>query len=134
MKSFIFKFILDKVKISFLIALLITIAIYTIFDYNVTVAYIGGFLTGCMNFILLSMSSYIIILARPTGAKFINTLVFLLRYSIVAIITVKFVLHSHYNIFAIAIGLVTMNISIVFSTLLSSKKKRSNYFLTGKEG
>lgn len=128
LKNSMFNFLFQQLKIAVIIALAITIVLFLTLKGEICFAYFVGFLMGCINFVLLSLGSDIILNVRPRGASVINSLFFALRYLIIVLVTIKFVTLNHGNIFALVGGLITMHVAILVSAI------RRRNLLTGKEG
>jgi hypothetical protein len=117
-RTYIFKFLINKLRDSFLVGLVILIIIFIFFGKSDSTQYIYGLLLGIFNFILLTLGLDLIIGMRPIRARVIHFLFFALRYLAITIVIVLFILHKNANAFVVMGGLLTMQFSIFLSGLL----------------
>jgi hypothetical protein len=115
LSSFIFKFILKKLKVCVAVYLLIGLLLYIAFGSKLFLEYSLGFVVGFANFALLSIGSDIILTIKPKRVRIMHFLFFTLRYLLIAYIIIQPVKYNNANIFALVGGLLTTNLSIALS-------------------
>jgi hypothetical protein len=111
-KSYIFKFLFNRLKYAFFTGLIISIIIFIFLGKNITIQYVFGLLLGVLNFILLTLGIDLIVSMNPIRARVAHFLFFALRYLAITIVIVLFILHRNANAFVVVGGLLTMHISI----------------------
>jgi hypothetical protein len=126
-RTYIFKFLFNKLRDSSLVGLIISVIILIFSGKNDSIQYIYGLLLGIFNFILLTLGMDLIVGMKPISARVVHFLFFALRYLTITIVIVLFILHRNANAFVVIGGLLTMQFSIFLSKLLE-------HLLTRKEG
>lgn len=122
--SFILKFVLERLRNAVIAALVIGAIIYIAFGKKMSLNYQLGFVIGCINFTMLSFGSDKMLSSKPKAAHVTSFLFFTLRYILIAFVIIYFYMSIKANIFAMIVGLITINFSLVISTFLASFKSR----------
>lgn len=127
MNKYVGVFLTEIIKKSFLISLVISGFITLIFGINSGYQYAVGFLIGIINFVLLAFGINIIVLNSFKRAALVQTLFFILRYLVIAIVLANLIQKYSFNVFYMAIGLLTIKITLIlFSGLLNFERRKGS--------
>ncbi|EYE89881.1 hypothetical protein Q428_00605 [Fervidicella metallireducens AeB] len=120
MNKYVGEFLSEIIKKSFFISLVISGFIILIFGINGGCQYAVGFVIGIINFALLALGINIIVLNCFKRAALVQTLFFILRYMVIAIVLAELIENYGFNVYYMAIGLLTVKLTLVlFSGLLN---------------
>jgi hypothetical protein len=127
LKSLIIKFVLEKLRIMVIFGTFLAVVLFVAFGKNIFVDYTIGFVTGCVNFVVLSIGTEMIVSGKPKKLRIIHFLFFTFRYLLIALILIELVRSQDANLFAVAGGLLTNNLALILYTF-------GKHFFQGKEG
>ncbi|WP_048569526.1 hypothetical protein [Clostridium cylindrosporum] len=124
MDNSIVDLLIEKTKIAGVTSIFIGVISMICLGLEFGINYYYGFFIGILNFIFFSIGSYKLIDKGSGKAKTVQFLLFIARYVIVAIALSIAVTEFGANVFALFIGLLTINISLVISVIPVKFKKR----------
>jgi hypothetical protein len=111
-KTVIYNFLLNKIRNSIIIGLLILVILIIFFGRNILNPYLLGFLLGVLNFSILTLGLDLILNLKPITARIYHFLFFTFRYLAIALVIALFITRKHGNAFVVVGGLLTMHLSL----------------------
>lgn len=88
------------------------ILLYLIFGEKIFLSFDIGFILGCLNFITLAYGINSMMNLSPGRAKNAHLFTFVIRYAFVVLVFAFMVKYKNANIFALTLGLISINTSI----------------------
>lgn len=111
-----FSYMVKKLKAGLVISSMAAIMFFSLTMWEGGASYLIGFLSGCFNFLLLTLSIGIITSARYKKPVLVQRLLFIARYLIVINILIRAVSPSAANIILFCVGFLCVNFSIIISS------------------
>lgn len=117
----------QRLRVGIIIAAVGLMVLFILGIWKYGVCYLFGFLSGALNFVLLTLSIWFVTNIKYKKPVLVQRLFFIARYLLIVNILVRTTNPNAFEIILFCIGLLSVN----FSVIVSSYKFKLN---TGKEG
>jgi hypothetical protein len=110
------KYIIQRLRIGVIIA---TASLGVFFALNIWddgICYLVGFLTGCLNFVILTLSISILTSRRYKKPVLVQRLFFIARYLLIVNILIRIVNPNVIEILLFCFGFLSVNFSVIISS------------------
>lgn len=118
MNRTILSLIRNNFKCTILIGVFTGILLYLVFGKKIFLSFDIGFVLGCFNFVTLAYGVNSMMNLSPGRAKNAHFFTFVIRYTFIAFVFILMIRYKNANIYALALGLISINTSIKIRALV----------------